>query len=63
MEELGLVFRTSEGRCNRVRLTETGRRLYRKVVPKHEALIQQRFASLSDGEMKTLRAISKKLLE
>lgn len=61
MEKRGLIERRPEGRTNRLYLTEEGRRLFREVVPAHEALIAERLSVLSKEEQRLLSEILRKL--
>ena len=54
MEESGWIRRCQEGRCNRLVLTDEGRRLYAGVVPAQEDLITRLFATLSPSERAAL---------
>jgi DNA-binding MarR family transcriptional regulator len=61
MAERGLVDRRPEGRKNRLYLTGEGRRLLEEALPEHEALIDERFSSLSVEERAQLADLLKKL--
>lgn len=61
MEKRGLIERRSEGRTNRLYLTEEGRYLFAEVVPGHESLIDERLSVLSKEEQRQLSAILRKL--
>jgi len=61
MAERGLVDRRPEGRKNRLYLTGEGRRLLEEALPKHEALIDERFSGLSVEERGQLADLLKKL--
>ena len=61
MEGRGLIERRSEGRTNRLYLTEGGRRLFAEAVPAHEDLIARRLAALSEGEQRQLLDLLRKL--
>ena len=61
MESSGLVARRPEGRANRLFLTDEGRSLYERVVPAHEALIDERFSVLSREEQEKLLELLRKL--
>lgn len=57
MEGRGWILRRPEGRANRLYLTREGRRLFERVVPAHEALVEELFSALSPGDQRTLRDI------
>ena len=61
MERRGLVSRRPEGRANRLYLTREGRSLYERVVPAHEALVDERFSVLSREEQEKLLELLRKL--
>jgi MarR family transcriptional regulator, 2-MHQ and catechol-resistance regulon repressor len=54
MERRGLIERRSQGRTNRLFLTDEGRRTFTEVVPAHEALIDDRLSVLSEEDQKQL---------
>ena len=61
----GLVTRREDPenrRCNRVQLSENGKRLFRKVVPDHEGCIDALFSGLSRREQAELSELLGKLL-
>ena len=61
LERQGLVERPPSGRCNRLRLTEAGRRIRRAVVPVHESAIARLFSGLTDEELETLSRLLRKV--
>ncbi|MBF6592000.1 MAG: MarR family transcriptional regulator [Ktedonobacterales bacterium] len=61
MERADWLERRQEGRANRLYLTDTGRRLYREVVPAHEAVITRQFAALSAEEQIQLHTLLRTL--
>jgi len=61
MEKRGLIERRSQGRSNRLFLTDEGRRRFDEVVPAHEALIDERLSVLSEKEQKQLLDLLRKL--
>ena len=61
MEATGLLRREREGRVNRLFLTAAGRRVWREVVPAHEAWLAERFAVLEPGERAVLARILRRL--
>jgi DNA-binding MarR family transcriptional regulator len=61
MEKRGLLQRHSEGRCNRLSLTEEGRALFDTVVPAIEDVVAQQFAGLSEEEQRELQRLLAKL--
>ena len=61
MEESGLVERQSEGRANKIVLTEAGQDIFREVVPEQEELIAAQFATLSPAERSQLLSLLRKL--
>jgi DNA-binding MarR family transcriptional regulator len=56
MEGMGLVQRIADGRTNRLYLTPAGRRLWREVVPAHEAWVASQIALLPPPERQSLAA-------
>lgn len=60
-EKRGLIERRSQGRTNRLFLTDEGRRTFAEVVPAHEALIDERLSVLSEEEQKQLLGLLRKL--
>ncbi len=61
MEGRGLIERRSEGRTNRLYLSDEGRRLFDEAVPAHEALIAERLSALSPEEQRQLLELLRKL--
>lgn len=61
LEKQGLVTRHADGRCNRLGLTDAGRKLYRRTVPEQNRLIAERFSVLDDTEQEELRRLLRKL--
>ena len=61
MERRGLIERRSQGRTNRLFLTDEGRRTFAEVVPAHEALIDERLSVLSEEEQKQLFELLRRL--
>jgi DNA-binding MarR family transcriptional regulator len=61
MEKRGLLQRRSEGRTNRIYLTDEGRRTFEEAVPAQEALISSRLSVLSGKEQKQLLGLLRKL--
>ena len=65
MAQEGLVSRQeapSDRRCNRVQLTDKGRRLFESVMPDHNACLDGLFSTLSCKEQEQLRDLLGKLL-
>ena len=54
MEASGLLERRPDGRVNRLYLTEQGQRLHDEVLPRHDALLAERFESLSASDQREL---------
>ncbi len=61
MERRGLIERRSQGRTNRLFLTNEGRRTFTEVVPAHEALIDDRLSVLSEEDQKQLFELLRRL--
>jgi MarR family transcriptional regulator, 2-MHQ and catechol-resistance regulon repressor len=61
MEKRGLIERRSEGRANRLFLTDEGRWVFAEVVPDHEDLIDERLSVLSKEEQEQLLDLLRKL--
>jgi DNA-binding MarR family transcriptional regulator len=61
LEKRRLVARPSSGRCNRLLLTASGRRLRDALVPDQERAVAQLFAALSDSELDALSRLLRKL--
>jgi DNA-binding MarR family transcriptional regulator len=61
MQRRGLIERQSQGRINRLFLTDEGRRTFAEVVPAHEALIDERLSVLSEEEQRQLFELLRRL--
>jgi DNA-binding MarR family transcriptional regulator len=61
MEGSGLLERRPDGRVNRLFLTDQGRRVHDEVVPKHEAMLAQRFSTLSEADQRELLRLLRQL--
>jgi DNA-binding MarR family transcriptional regulator len=61
MERRGLIERRPQGRTNRLFPTDEGRCTFARVVPAHEALIDERLSVLSKEEQKQLLELLRKL--
>ena len=61
MERRGLIERRSQGRTNRLFLTDEGGRTFTEVVPAHEALIDERLSVLSEEDQKQLFELLRRL--
>jgi MarR family transcriptional regulator, 2-MHQ and catechol-resistance regulon repressor len=61
MGRRGLIERRSQGRTNRLFLTDEGRRTFTEVVPAHEALIDDRLSVLSEEDQKQLFELLRRL--
>ena len=61
MERRGLIERRSQGRTNRLFLTDEGRRTFTEVVPAHEALIDYRLSVLLEEDQKQLFELLRRL--
>jgi len=61
MEEADLIRRHSQGRVNRLYLTESGREIFRHVRPDHERRVEEAFDALSSAEQHQLLALLRKL--
>jgi len=61
LEQAGLLVRRQDGRANRLYLTEAGRRLFREVVPDHEATVAQQFAALGQDDQAELLRLLRRL--
>ena len=61
MQRRGLIERRSQGRTNRLFLTDEGRRTFAEVVPAHEAMIDDRLSALSEEEQRQLFELLRKL--
>src|SRR5438067_5932364 len=54
MEGSGLLERRPDGRVNRLFLTHQGRQVHDEVVPQHEAMLAERFNTLSENDQREL---------
>jgi DNA-binding MarR family transcriptional regulator len=61
MERRGLIERRSQGRTNRLFLTDEGRRTFTEVVPAHEALIDYRLSVLPEEDQRQLFELLRRL--
>jgi DNA-binding MarR family transcriptional regulator len=61
MEGSGLLERRPDGRVNRLFLTEQGRRVHDEVVPQHEAMLAERFNTLSETDQRELLRLLRQL--
>lgn len=61
LEGRGMIERRPRGRTNRLYLTDEGRGLFERVVPAHEALVDERLSALSKEERKSLHELLRKL--
>jgi DNA-binding MarR family transcriptional regulator len=61
MAESGLIERRQEGRCNRISLTDAGRRLYETAVPQHEAEIARLLSALPTEDQRSLAFLLRRL--
>jgi DNA-binding MarR family transcriptional regulator len=61
MERGGLLTRCSQGRANRLYLTETGQDLFQHVVPEHEDFLDETFSALTPEEQQQLLFLLRKL--
>jgi DNA-binding MarR family transcriptional regulator len=61
MEGSGLLERRPDGRVNRLFLTEQGRHVHDEVVPKHDAMLAEHFASLSDDQKRDLSRLLRQI--
>jgi MarR family transcriptional regulator, 2-MHQ and catechol-resistance regulon repressor len=61
MERRDLIERRSQGRANRLFLTDEGRRTFAEVVPAHETLIDDRLSVLSEEEQRQLFELLRRL--
>ena len=50
-------------RCNRVRLTAKGRKIYENIVPKRESCLNKMFSKLGPDEQHQLNGLLEKLLD
>lgn len=66
MVEEGLVSREEDPknrRCNRIELTDRGKKLFQKVVPEHEECIDNMFSALTRQEQIQLKELLRKLMK
>ena len=66
MAEEGLVSREEDPknrRCNRIELTDRGKKLFQKVVPEHEGCIDNMFSVLTRQEQTQLKDLLRKLIK
>jgi MarR family transcriptional regulator, 2-MHQ and catechol-resistance regulon repressor len=61
MEGSGLLERRPDGRVNRLFLTDQGRRVHDEIVPKHDALLADKFSSLSGTDQRELLRLLRQL--
>jgi DNA-binding MarR family transcriptional regulator len=61
MEGTGLLERRPDGRVNRLFLTDQGRRVHDEVVPQHEAMLAERFNTLSESDQHELLRLLRQL--
>jgi DNA-binding MarR family transcriptional regulator len=61
MEASGLLERRPDGRVNRLFLTDQGRSVHDQVVPRHEELLANQFAALSDDDQRELLRLLRQL--
>ena len=61
LEGRGMIERRPEGRTNRLFLAREGHKLFEKVVPAHEALVDQRLSALTKEEQKVFHDLLRKL--
>jgi DNA-binding MarR family transcriptional regulator len=61
MEGTGLLERRPDGRVNRLFLTDQGRRVHDEVVPRHEAMLAERFSILSEVDQRELLRLLRQL--
>src|ERR671933_1089444 len=61
MEGSGLLERRPDGRVNRLFLTDQGRRVHDDVVPKHAAMLAERFSTLSEADQRELLRLLRQL--
>lgn len=61
MEKSELIERRSEGRANRLFLTEGGQDLFQRIVPEHEDVIAGKFDGLTPDEQAQLLSLLRKL--
>jgi DNA-binding MarR family transcriptional regulator len=66
MVEEGLVSREEDPenrRCNRIQLTDQGKKIFQKVVPEHEDYIDGVFSALTRQEQTELKELLRKLIK
>jgi DNA-binding MarR family transcriptional regulator len=66
MAEEGLVSREEDPtnrRCNRIELTDRGKKIFQKVVPDHEECIDHMFSVLTRQEQTQLKELLRKLVK
>ncbi|GAC1435531.1 MAG: MarR family transcriptional regulator [Ktedonobacteraceae bacterium] len=61
LEAEHLLVRRSEGKTNRLFLTEKGRTVIDRVLPLHQEMVATAFAPLSGQEQRTLRDLLRKI--
>jgi DNA-binding MarR family transcriptional regulator len=61
MEGSGLLERRPDGRVNRLFLTDQGRRVHDEIVPRHDAMLAERFNSLSERDQRELLRLLRRL--
>src|SRR6202043_670486 len=61
MEGSGLLERRPDGRVNRLFLTDLGRRGHDEGVPRHDALLAEKFRSLSETDQRELLRLLRQL--
>jgi DNA-binding MarR family transcriptional regulator len=61
MEKSDLIERRSEGRANRLFLTDAGQQLFDRIVPEHEDVIASKFEGLTPDEQTQLLSLLRKL--
>lgn len=61
MEKSELIERRSEGRANRLFLTNVGQDLFDRIVPEHEDVIAGKFGALTPDEQSQLLSLLRKL--
>lgn len=61
MECAGLLARYQDGRANRLFLTDEGRELFCRLIPAHEAMIAEKFSTLTPEEQSHLLTLLRKL--
>ncbi len=61
MEGTGMLERRPDGRVNRLFLTDQGRRVHDEIVPRHDAMLAERFNSLSERDQRELLRLLRRL--